>query len=57
MILCTIDFDNPNDYDDEAFTMATINVNDAIEAAIEAGAGSDELSDCIENALKNAGAE
>lgn len=55
-MLVSIDVDNPNEYDDDAFTRASVEANSAIEALFEAGASGENIADVIENALKNAGA-
>jgi hypothetical protein len=46
---------NPNEYDDDAYTAATIKLVSALSAMWEAGASTDNIEDELENALREAG--
>ena len=49
------ELDNPNEYDDDAFTKAAIDADSAIVGMWEAGADLGNITDTIANALANAG--
>ena len=48
---------NPNEYDDEAFSYASVKLMDAVGAMWEAGAELDNIEADIQSALENEGVD
>jgi len=55
MIEVNIDYDNPNEYDDETFTKGSIAMVNAVATLVEAGASGEDIANEVTNALDNAG--
>jgi hypothetical protein len=49
--------DNPNEYDDEKWSTASMRLISAVQAAWEAGASLDNIGQDVQTGLENAGAE